>query len=490
MALPMGLLSTRRRFSSSTTLRSRVDRLGEELEVTHALGLELHREADVRGRHGVVIGGDVLGREGVGLPADLLEQARVLLGRDVLRALEHHVLEHVRDAADADVLVLRAHVIEDLHRRDGRLVVGEEEHLEAVGELPRLDVELGRDRGLRGAGFARRGADGARRPQSSAARRTASSAERRCHAARLEECVAHRNRAPLCHAPPDGARAKRAQRPSCYAPAHARHRRRRDRRQPRARGQHARRLGRAPRRRVAAAVVRARGDAALPGDLLARGLLGHGRVALPRPPLAARASASGSTGSCDAGAMGEVIVVAPDGFTRWGGSQYLDSPVSGGHATHLVRELVPEIDRRFRTFAARDARAIGGGSSGGFGALVLAMRHPEVFCGRREPRGRLYFELSILPDIPCAVAHAAPSRRRRGVPRALRARRHEARRRLHDDHDAGLRGGVLAGRRAPARRRAALRPRDGRARPRRVAALEGLRPRRSRGVARRGAARA
>src|SRR5438477_13218544 len=31
------------------------------------------------------------------------------------------------------------------------------------------------------------------------------------------------------------------------------------------------------------------------------------------------------------GAMGEVIVVAPDGFTRWGGSQYLDSPVHGHH---------------------------------------------------------------------------------------------------------------------------------------------------------------
>jgi hypothetical protein len=131
-------------------LALRIDRPLEELEVTHALGLELHREADVRGRHGVVVGGDVLGREGVDLATDLLEEARVVLGRHVLRALEHHVLEHVGDAADADVLVLRAHVIEDLHGRDGRLVVGEEEHLEAVGEPPRLDVELGRDGRLGG----------------------------------------------------------------------------------------------------------------------------------------------------------------------------------------------------------------------------------------------------------------------------------------------------------------------------------------------------
>jgi len=104
-----------------------------------------------------------------------------------------------------------------------------------------------------------------------------------------------------------------------------------------------------------------------------------------------------------AGAMGEAIVVAPDGFTRWGGSQYLDSPVSGGHATHVVRELVPEIDGRFRTVAQRDARAIGGGSSGGFGALVLGMRHPEVFSAVASHAGDMYFELSILPDIPCAA---------------------------------------------------------------------------------------
>jgi S-formylglutathione hydrolase FrmB len=105
----------------------------------------------------------------------------------------------------------------------------------------------------------------------------------------------------------------------------------------------------------------------------------------------------------DGGAMGEVIVVAPDGFTAWGGSQYLDSPVHGGHETHLCAELVPEIDRRFRTRAARDARAIGGKSSGGFGALVLAMRHPDLFAAVASHAGDMYFELSLLPDVPVAA---------------------------------------------------------------------------------------
>jgi len=105
----------------------------------------------------------------------------------------------------------------------------------------------------------------------------------------------------------------------------------------------------------------------------------------------------------DSGAMGEAIVVAPDGFTRWGGSQYLDSPVHGGHETHVARELVPEIDRRFRTLATRQARAVGGASSGGFGALVLAMRHPDLFAAVASHAGDCYFELSILPDVPVAV---------------------------------------------------------------------------------------
>src|SRR6266700_2279887 len=103
------------------------------------------------------------------------------------------------------------------------------------------------------------------------------------------------------------------------------------------------------------------------------------------------------------GAMGEMIVVAPDGFNRLGGSQYLDSPSSGAYETHLVSEVVPTIDRRFRTQATRAARGIGGKSSGGFGALVLAMRHPTLFAAVACHSGDAYFELSVLPDVAKTV---------------------------------------------------------------------------------------
>jgi enterochelin esterase family protein len=110
--------------------------------------------------------------------------------------------------------------------------------------------------------------------------------------------------------------------------------------------------------------------------------------------------------------MGEAIIVAPDGFTRLGGGQYIDSPSSGDYETHIVTEVIPAIDRRFRTQATRAARAIGGKSSGGFGALVLAMRNQALFSAVACHSGDAYFELSVIPDIPKAVRTL---RRYRGV---------------------------------------------------------------------------
>jgi S-formylglutathione hydrolase FrmB len=112
------------------------------------------------------------------------------------------------------------------------------------------------------------------------------------------------------------------------------------------------------------------------------------------------------------GAMGEAIVVAPDCFTRWGGAQYLDSPALGNYETHLVAEVLPAIDRRYRTLPSREGRAVGGKSSGGFGALVLAMRHPDLFAAVASHAGDMAFELSALKDLPAA---ARTLRRRGGV---------------------------------------------------------------------------
>ena len=98
--------------------------------------------------------------------------------------------------------------------------------------------------------------------------------------------------------------------------------------------------------------------------------------------------------------MGEAIVVMPDCFTRLGGSQYLNSTATGRYEDHVVRELVPYIDTRYRT---NGRRAVMGKSSGGYGAMVLGMRHPDVFQALACHSGDMYFEYCYQADFPKAV---------------------------------------------------------------------------------------
>lgn len=104
------------------------------------------------------------------------------------------------------------------------------------------------------------------------------------------------------------------------------------------------------------------------------------------------------------GRCGELVVVMPDCYTRFGGSQYLNSPATGRYADHLVDELVPWADATFRTLGDRDHRGVAGKSSGGFGALTLGMRHPDVFAAVACHSGDLYFEYCYRPDLPLACS--------------------------------------------------------------------------------------
>lgn len=91
-------------------------------------------------------------------------------------------------------------------------------------------------------------------------------------------------------------------------------------------------------------------------------------------------------------AMPPAIVVMPDSYTSLGGNQFVDSPALGNYARHLVEELVPEVDRRFRTIARPQARGVFGKSSGGFGGLHLAVHYPGVFGGVASHAGDCGFD--------------------------------------------------------------------------------------------------
>ncbi len=101
-----------------------------------------------------------------------------------------------------------------------------------------------------------------------------------------------------------------------------------------------------------------------------------------------------------AGQLPPVIAVFPDCYTSLGGNQYVDSPAMGQYASFLCDELVPAIDQEFRTIADPAARAVFGKSSGGFGALHLAMTRPGVWSAVASHAGDCGFDRVYLRDFP------------------------------------------------------------------------------------------
>ena len=76
-----------------------------------------------------------------------------------------------------------------------------------------------------------------------------------------------------------------------------------------------------------------------------------------------------------------LIVVMPDtgpggGYVNWWNGGLGGTPA---WETYHVRQLIPFVDRRYRTVSRRSGRAVAGLSMGGFGAMSYAARHPDLF---------------------------------------------------------------------------------------------------------------
>ena len=99
------------------------------------------------------------------------------------------------------------------------------------------------------------------------------------------------------------------------------------------------------------------------------------------------------------GEVRPLIAVMPDASTRYGGSQYLNSSATGRYEDHIL-ELVEYIDTQYPTLSDPGRRAVIGHSSGGYGALRLAMRHPEIFGLAAAHAPDMYFEMVYQKDIP------------------------------------------------------------------------------------------
>jgi len=79
------------------------------------------------------------------------------------------------------------------------------------------------------------------------------------------------------------------------------------------------------------------------------------------------------------GKIKPMLVVIPDGRDALGGCFYVNSPVAGRWEDFVTDDLIGYVDRNFQTIPDPSARGVSGWITGGSGAILLAMRHPECF---------------------------------------------------------------------------------------------------------------
>ncbi|HXQ12870.1 MAG TPA: alpha/beta hydrolase-fold protein [Caulobacteraceae bacterium] len=99
------------------------------------------------------------------------------------------------------------------------------------------------------------------------------------------------------------------------------------------------------------------------------------------------------------GQMPPVVAAFPDCFTRVGGNQYINSAATGRWADFLTTELLAAVEGRFGC-GGQGRRGVFGKSSGGYGAIVHALDHADVWAAAACHSGDMAFELCYLPDMP------------------------------------------------------------------------------------------
>jgi S-formylglutathione hydrolase FrmB len=97
------------------------------------------------------------------------------------------------------------------------------------------------------------------------------------------------------------------------------------------------------------------------------------------------------------------IVVLVDAFTALGGSQYVNSPGTGRYLDYLCDDVVSFVDERYSTLPEPEHRALTGKSSGGYGAMTVPMRRPDVFGAFATHAGDALFELCFMPGIAASA---------------------------------------------------------------------------------------
>jgi S-formylglutathione hydrolase FrmB len=132
------------------------------------------------------------------------------------------------------------------------------------------------------------------------------------------------------------------------------------------------------------------------------------------------------------GKMAPAIIVFPDCFTALGGNQYVNSSAIGPYADYLIQEIVPFVDREFRTLGAREHRGCFGKSSGGYGAIIHGMKYASTWGAIADHSGDSYFDFVYWHDWPNTLNELAKYR-----PKPFKAGRYDAKK-MEQGADRGL----------------------------------------------------
>jgi S-formylglutathione hydrolase FrmB len=83
------------------------------------------------------------------------------------------------------------------------------------------------------------------------------------------------------------------------------------------------------------------------------------------------------TNVADYAAQYRLIVVMPEGNDSW----YVDGAggASDKYEGYILKELIPDVDKRYRTIQSRYGRAVAGLSMGGYGAIKYGLKYPDRF---------------------------------------------------------------------------------------------------------------
>jgi S-formylglutathione hydrolase len=98
----------------------------------------------------------------------------------------------------------------------------------------------------------------------------------------------------------------------------------------------------------------------------------------------------------------EMIVVMPNAYTRYAGSMYSSSVVTGDWEAYITKDLIGYIDSHYRTLANAASRGLAGHSMGGYGTMRIGMKYPGVFSS--------IYALSPCCMIPNMSAETGPSK--------------------------------------------------------------------------------